>query len=78
MTSSTSPKNIYNTKKKTHLNKNQIKNKKNGKKCAVPGTSGVYRCEVSAEETFETDYREMNITIEGKKIKKKPQKILKR
>ncbi|XP_046443295.1 uncharacterized protein LOC124193487 [Daphnia pulex] len=30
----------------------------------VPGTSGVYRCEVSAEETFETDYREMNITIE--------------
>nr|CAH0104990.1 unnamed protein product [Daphnia galeata] len=30
----------------------------------VPGTSGIYRCEVSAEETFETDYREMNITIE--------------
>ncbi len=29
----------------------------------VPETSGTYRCEVSAEETFETDFREMNITI---------------
>lgn len=31
----------------------------------VPETSGTYRCEVSAEETFETDFREMNITISG-------------
>lgn len=34
----------------------------------VPGTSGIYRCEVSAEETFETDYREMNITIAGENM----------
>ena len=32
---------------------------------AVPATSGVYRCEVSAEETFETHYRELNVTILG-------------
>jgi len=31
----------------------------------VPGTSGLYRCEVSAEGTFETDSREINITILG-------------
>jgi len=30
---------------------------------AVPATSGNYRCEVSAEDTFETDYREINITV---------------
>ena len=32
----------------------------------VAATSGVYRCEVSAEETFETHYRELNITVLGK------------
>jgi len=29
-------------------------------------TGGVYRCEVSVEGTFETDYREINLTVLGK------------
>jgi hypothetical protein len=28
-------------------------------------TGGVYRCEVSVEGTFETDYREINLTVLG-------------
>ena len=31
----------------------------------VPATSGTYRCEVSAEGTFETDYGEINVTVIG-------------
>lgn len=34
----------------------------------VAATSAVYRCEVSADVTFETDYREINITVLGNRI----------
>ena len=34
----------------------------------IAATSAVYRCEVSADVTFETDYREINISVLGNRM----------